>query len=404
MRNVLTLPAPLVTALLPTLELRQAIRIPLATMRLQDGIDFLAPLRLPGERTPAPVELLLSREPTRLRGVPFTHWHGLRTAGSGTTQVHLYLFDDGTCSGAVLRYGIAQRLHAVQVVGPAMLRIEPGEFPRPLGGVPARGTFSRLIGALGGRSPMRRLRQLRVAVVGVSRLGSLLATSLAKAGVRELALIDADRVERHHLPAMDLPDVAAVGTPKVHATARLLAAVAPWTRVQAIAADLQDPAAVLACSSADVLVTAPDQPEPRLLAGMLAVAGHRVLLDVGTGVFGAGERFEAGADVRLLLPGDPCILCAGGLDLATRPAGDFRRNRAGSLRSLNQMAVGFALFQLERLLVGQLAGGAWWQLQALSSGEVAVRAMPIRAAAECTLCRLAGAGDAVWRLARRADL
>ena len=81
------------------------------------------------------------------------------------------------------------------------------------------GRWSRTIGAPGGLDVWRRPVSLRVAVVGVGRTGSLVAASLVRLGVADLTLIDADILEDHSLPEMDVVTAADLGQPKAEAVA-----------------------------------------------------------------------------------------------------------------------------------------------------------------------------------------
>lgn len=67
--------------------------------------------------------------------------------------------------------------------------------------------------------------------------------------------------------------------------------------------------------SADLIVSCVDHDTPRLAAALLCHRFLKIHLDVGTGVTmdERGERLLAG-DVRLLLPGQGCICCVGGLN------------------------------------------------------------------------------------------
>jgi hypothetical protein len=203
--------------------------------------------------------------------------------------------------------------------------------------------------------------------------------------VRRLTLIDADRLEEHSVDAVEcLP--SAVGQPKVQAVAGHLAGIAPEVAVVALARPLEDPAAFEACAGADLIVSAPDHNRARLAAALAASTCLRPHLDLGTGVFREGEAWTAGADVRLMLPAAGCLLCAGGLDLARRREPDWRRQRAGSLRSLNQMAVGQAVALVERMVAGDLARSAWIRLALGRDGILTSEEMPWRPDAHCPLC------------------
>ncbi|MFO7263584.1 MAG: ThiF family adenylyltransferase [Bacillota bacterium] len=78
-----------------------------------------------------------------------------------------------------------------------------------------------------GEEGQRRLRQARVAIVGVGALGAALANHMARAGVGYIRLIDGDIVDVSNLPRQMLFDEedARKGNPKAAAAAEKLSAV-----------------------------------------------------------------------------------------------------------------------------------------------------------------------------------
>lgn len=107
----------------------------------------------------------------------------------------------------------------------------------------------------------RRLREARVAVMGVGGLGGSAALWLASCGVGEMWLIDGDRVEISNLNRQVLYTEADIGELKVEAAARRLQAFNSSMRVTTTAARLesqQDIADFIA--GADVVVDAADWP------------------------------------------------------------------------------------------------------------------------------------------------
>ena len=154
-----------------------------------------------------------------------------------------------------------------------------------------------------------------VALIGCGRTGSLVAVSLARLGVDRLVLIDPDIVEPHNLGEMEAVSDADVGCLKAEAVARHLHALHPQTSSSALVASITDPATLAAARSCAVLVCCADNDAARLATAVLATLYHKVLLDISTGVFHAASAAQRrmGADVRLILPGDGCLLCRGSL-------------------------------------------------------------------------------------------
>ena len=103
------------------------------------------------------------------------------------------------------------------------------------------------------------------------------------------------------------------------------------------------------------------------MCARLANRWGKIHLDVGSGVLIAGDDRQMGADVRLLLPGEACVSCLGGLRDAIRareeadaPPGTLRRgrrqpwheHRAGSLLTVNHIAVHLGLQMWLSLMSG----------------------------------------------------
>jgi hypothetical protein len=327
-------------------------------------------------------------------------------------------------------------LDRVSLVGPGMHTIELGAH---LGSGSTSSTqdgeraaserkrWSRTIGALGGEDVWRRLIRLNVTVIGAGRSGSLVAASLARLGVRQLTIVDPDVLELHNLGEADAVGDADVGVPKAIAVARHLRSTLSDVRssIEPLVASITEPVAIDAAKRSDVIFSCVDHDAPRLAAALIATAHHRVLVDIGTGIFfdppgaNGGLRINndatlgrrLGADVRLILPGpEGCLLCQGGLTEYERAVRDLTAGnrperhlqgglaeRAGSLRSLNLMAAGTAVRMLEDLVGGRIDRSIWAHL-ALDERGTGNLTYPgtIRAPGAspgCRLCARAGLGD-----------
>jgi bacteriocin biosynthesis cyclodehydratase domain-containing protein len=107
----------------------------------------------------------------------------------------------------------------------------------------------------------RRLREARVAVLGVGGLGSRVAMDLASLGVGEMWLIDGDRVETSNLNRQIFYTEADVGLLKVEAAARQLRAFNSSMRVTATVGRLESQADVADfIAGAGIVVDAVDWP------------------------------------------------------------------------------------------------------------------------------------------------
>jgi hypothetical protein len=92
--------------------------------------------------------------------------------------------------------------------------------------------------------------------------------------------------------------------------------------------------------------------------------------------------------VRLILPGDGCLECWGGLaDAQARgPGSDWREERAGSLRTLNQTAAHLGLTLLEQLLAARVHGSTWLRVEIAADGVPAVERVARTPRSDCPGC------------------
>ena len=273
--------------------------------------------------------------------------------------------------------------------------------------------FSRTTGALGGADVLERMRARPLAVFGASRNGLFIAEWAVRLGVPVL-LCDAKPLKRGHLGEISLLlGEEDVGRPKVEAFARR---AGEWSLADAliepVVARADSPAGADAGKRAALLVDACDTDAGRLAVAMLATVYLKPQLSIATGVhFDAQGDRTLGADVRLVLPGDRCLLCLGGLtdypralrELAAGPPNTqdaaWRDERAGSLRSLNQAATAVGLRLIEDLFTGRVRDSRWVRLEWNGDGRVVTREPePGSRRADCPLCRKAGEGDAALGL------
>jgi molybdopterin/thiamine biosynthesis adenylyltransferase len=261
-------------------------------------------------------------------------------------------------------------------------------------------TWSRTIGAMGVRASGKASRS-SVAVVGASRLGSMVAFQLAGVGIRRLVLVDPDRIEPHNVVGMTGVTAEDVGEPKALALARRLVAFRPDLAVTALPLSVLDRRAVL--RDIDLIVTTVDRDSARLKAARWAVEHTAVHLDIGTGVTQQHCGRQLAADVRLLLPGRGCVRCVGGLgDLAQaeyelnappgaaprRPPERWNaRGRLGSLPTLNAIAAATGVQLWLDLLNGDLGGSAWHRLRWAPGGGLESAAALVGPARDCPVCR-----------------
>jgi molybdopterin-synthase adenylyltransferase len=104
----------------------------------------------------------------------------------------------------------------------------------------------------------QRLLDSRVLLVGAGGLGSPVALYLASAGIGELVVCDADRVDLTNLQRQVAHTTDSIGQLKVESIRRAMHAINPATRVVALAQRLEGDALLQRVAEADVVVDASD--------------------------------------------------------------------------------------------------------------------------------------------------
>src|SRR3954453_12607172 len=119
----------------------------------------------------------------------------------------------------------------------------------------------------------RKLLASRALVVGCGALGSMIANTLARAGVGKLRLVDRDFLELNNLQRQVLYDEAdvAAGLPKAIAAAEKLRQINSAIEIEPIVADVS-PANILALADGcDIILDGTDNFETRFLLNEAAI-------------------------------------------------------------------------------------------------------------------------------------
>jgi molybdopterin-synthase adenylyltransferase len=147
-----------------------------------------------------------------------------------------------------------------------------------------------------------RLRDKRVAVLGMGALGCVIAPWLARAGVGHLTLIDRDVVERSNLQRQGLYTESDIGMLKAEAAARHLAEANPEIVLQGIVSDLTSGNARELLSGFDLIADGTDNFEARFLINDVAI-------ETGTPWIYAGAIGAEGVIWPIHPPRTPCLRC-----------------------------------------------------------------------------------------------
>lgn len=149
-----------------------------------------------------------------------------------------------------------------------------------------------------------RLQAARVLIVGAGGLGSPAACYLAASGVGHLVLADDDEVELSNLQRQILHTTDRVGWPKAESGKRMLEALNPDIRIQALVSRLDGPALDEQVGLADVVLDCCDNFATRHAVNRSCVKYRKPL------VSGAAIRFAGQISVFDLRRDDaPCYHC-----------------------------------------------------------------------------------------------
>lgn len=319
----------------------------------------------------------------------------------------------GTLAGRRWLGGAQSRLESLSIVAPGMPSWSFTESTEELpasdveGNPPER--WSRTSGAMG-RKAWSRLQTQTVVIVGCGRSGSAAAQMVALLGVRKIVLVDHDRVEQGNLDAMLGLSESDVGRYKVEVIAEQIARSRSDLAVTAVRTCVENRAAWRHLKESDLIISTVDRDAPRWLVSRLATLYLKSHLDIGTAILEENGERIMGADIRLLLPGGGCLNCVGGLRhsadalyalraperaLQRGQHSEWHEQRAGSLVTVNAMAIGCGLQLWLDLLSGRLSGSTWLRFEWTADGHPVTRVMETTPDAGCLVCVDHGLGDHV---------
>ncbi|MFK7769831.1 MAG: ThiF family adenylyltransferase [Mariniblastus sp.] len=155
-----------------------------------------------------------------------------------------------------------------------------------------------------GESGQLQLQKSRALIVGCGALGSVIANTLARAGVGFLRIVDRDFLEKSNLQRQVLYDEADVenGLPKSIAAANKLRNINSEIEVESIVADVDASNIESFCSDIDIILDGSDNFEIRFLINDVSVK-HKIPWVYG-GCLGADGQ------TMTILPGDTaCLNC-----------------------------------------------------------------------------------------------
>jgi molybdopterin/thiamine biosynthesis adenylyltransferase len=228
-----------------------------------------------------------------------------------------------------------------------------------------------------GLTALRRLRDSRVAILGLGGLGSWAALFLAKAGVGKLKLIDPDRVEWHNLPVQALYGARDVGKFKVEAASEALQSATPWLEVETYKTRIENAEQLTevlrGCSA---VIGAADEPSVVHVADIVSAACHK--LNIPYTVAGGYIGGTASLGSTFIPNQTTCWECASwNLDREPERRDGLRvflrRPNLGAFAPLAAIVASVQVWDLLRVLT-QIG----WPLLANRFGEISLQDLTIR--------------------------
>ena len=266
-------------------------------------------------------------------GIAFMHshlgpgWQGmsdddvraeLRIAGAVEAVTELPLVGltvgtDGTWSARMWPY-VGNKQHArewcaaVRVLG-SRLKVDyndnliaPPEF---------RELFKRTVTTWGEQNQLT-LARLRFGIVGLGSVGSIVAETLARMGMKRFVLIDFDEVQSHNLDRLLGAHESDIGALKIAVAERQIrrAATAANVEIQAVPYSIAEESGYRSALDCDVLFSCVDRPRPRNILNHFAYSHLIPVIDGGIEVRFKHGKFS-GVDWQLQTagPGRACLQC-----------------------------------------------------------------------------------------------
>ena len=152
-----------------------------------------------------------------------------------------------------------------------------------------------------GPAGQQRLLRARVLIVGVGALGSPVALYLAAAGVGTIGLADHDRVRLSNLQRQVIHSMEGLNRSKVEGAARMVSALNPDIKVEAIEATVDERNAMDLLGRYDVIVDGTDSFRARYLLSDAAYLLRKPLVH--------GSIFRIEGQVTVFVPGRGCYRC-----------------------------------------------------------------------------------------------
>ena len=173
--------------------------------------------------------------------------------------------------------------------------------------------FDRQIRTFGGQN-QQKLQDLVVTVVGAGGTGSAVVVQLARMGIKNLRLVDKDKIDETNLPRVYGSKDADVGKSKVDVLRKHIRTFSK-SRVIAMCNDVADEVILERLIESDVIFACTDNLTSRAVLNDISSKYYIPLIDVGCRIhLDNGSISQAIAKVQVVTPDNACLWCTGTLD------------------------------------------------------------------------------------------
>lgn len=271
---------------------------------------------------------------------------------------------------------MTQEAHRKPEAGPS----EPAPLPTL---PPDLDRYSRqmMFPAIGEKGQLQ-LKSSRVTVCGCGALGTVLASSLARAGVGFLRLVDRDFIETNNLQRQILFDEQDVadGLPKAEAAARKLRRVNSSITIEPVVADIDHANILRLVEDADLILDGTDNFETRYLINDAAVKLGKPWV--------YGGCIGSHGQTMTILPGEtPCLRCV--FEAAPAPGEGGTCETAGVLSPIVNIIASFQAAEAFKILTGQrkLVNRDLIYVDVWDNIQRRIKIAPLLGKVDCPCCR-----------------
>ena len=224
-----------------------------------------------------------------------------------------------------------------------------------------------------GLEGQEKLSKSRVAIIGCGALGSVVANTLARAGVGHIAIIDRDFVELNNLQRQVLFDEADVGRPKAIAACEKLKRINSSIIIEPVVKDVNHTNIESLIRDVDLILDGTDNFHTRFVVNDACVK-HGIPWIYAAAIGTSGLLMP-------ILPDGPCLRC---LFPSPPPAGALPTcDTAGVLSTAPLVVAGCESTEAIQLLLGKAKES---RLAMIDVWEQTFSTLEVEKAAECVCC------------------